>query len=152
MLQQDNNVLQNEFLVTEQRLQNIKQEKTQFKASLKEYQKMIQNVKNLQNVLNWRGGQENEVMESFQVKMYNETIIQATLVDELEALLIFMEELIKRYKGDKKAEDRYAFNQMSQTDQERLTDGLLKAGIRYDRKWEDEEEEEEKNEEKPTAI
>ena len=151
MLEQDNNVLQNEFLVTEQRLQNIKQEKTQFKASLKEYQKMIQNVKNFQNVLNWRGGQENEIMESFQVKMYNETIIQATLVDELEALLIYMEELIKRHKGDKKAEDRYAFNQMSQADQERLTDGLAKASIRYDRKWEDEEEEE-KNEEKPAAF
>lgn len=47
MLEQDKNVLQNESLVTEQRLQNIKQEKTQYKASLKEYQKMIQNVKNL---------------------------------------------------------------------------------------------------------
>lgn len=85
-------------------------------------------------MLSWRSDQENEVMESFQVKMYNETIIQATLVDELEALLAFMEELIKRYKGDKKAEDRYAYYQMSQADQERLTDGLLKAGIRYDRR------------------
>lgn len=102
------------------------------------------------NMLNWKGSQENEVMESFQVKMYNETIVQATLVDELEALLVFMEELIKRYKGDKKAEDRYAFSQMSQTDQERLTDGLHKAGIRYDRKWEDTEEEE--KEENPAAV
>jgi hypothetical protein len=30
-------------------------------------------------------------------------------VDELEGLLIFMEELIKKHKGEKSAEDRYAF-------------------------------------------
>lgn len=62
-LQQDNNVLQNEFLVAEHRLQNIKQEQMQTKESLQEYQQMIQNVKNLQSVLNWKGTQENEDLE-----------------------------------------------------------------------------------------
>lgn len=74
-LQQDNNVLQNEFLVAEQRLQNIKQEQLQTKENLQEYQKMIQNVKNLQSALNWKGAQENEDLERIQVKLYNETII-----------------------------------------------------------------------------
>lgn len=62
-LQQDSNVLQNEFLVAEHRLQNIKQEQMQTKESLQEYQQMIQNVKNLQSVLNWKGTQENEDLE-----------------------------------------------------------------------------------------
>jgi hypothetical protein len=56
--------------------------------------------------------------------MYNQTIIQATLVDELEGLLIFMEELIKKHKGDKQAEDRYAFQQLSEMDQERVGEVL----------------------------
>ena len=62
-LQQDANVLQNEFLVAENRLQNIKQEQSQTRESLQEYQHMIQNVKNLQSVLNWKGTQENEDLE-----------------------------------------------------------------------------------------
>lgn len=63
------------------------------------------------------------------------------MADELEALLIFMEELIKSMKGDKKAEDRYAFNQLSQSDQERVGDLLEKVDIRYRKKWDDDEEE-----------
>ena len=45
-----------------------------------------------------------------------------------------MEELIKNMKGDKKAEDRYAFNQLSQSDQERVGDLLEKVDIRYRKK------------------
>ena len=71
--------------------------------------------------------------------MYNQTIIQATLVDELESLLIFMEELIKKHKGDKTAEDRYAFQQMSDVDRERVGEVLQKVGISYpERRWSDE--------------
>ena len=50
-----------------------------------------------------------------------------------------MEELIKSMKGDKKAEDRYAFNQLSQSDQERVGDLLEKVDIRYRKKWDDDE-------------
>ena len=57
-----------------------------------------------------------------------------------------MEELIKNMKGDKKAEDRYAFNQLSQSDQERVGDLLEKVDIRYRKKWDGEEQpEEQKN-------
>lgn len=52
-------------------------------------------------------------MESLQVRKYQQTIIQATLTDEMDQLIIFLEELIKRLKGDKTAEDQYAFQQLS---------------------------------------
>jgi hypothetical protein len=43
----------------------------------------------------WKKKRENDEMESLQVRKYQQTII--------------LEELIKRLKGDKTAEDLYAF-------------------------------------------
>lgn len=63
--------------------------------------------------------------------MYNQTIIKASLEDELEGLLIFMEELIKKHKGFKNAEDRYAFTQLSDMDRERVGEVLAKVGEVY---------------------
>ncbi len=48
-------------------------------------------------------------MENYQVRYYDQTIVQANLEEEMEALLNFMEELIKRKKGEKKFEDIQAF-------------------------------------------
>jgi len=96
-------------MLTDSRLHNIKQEKQLIQESLEDYQQFIEHVQSLQKVFTWKGGEENQEMENLQVRMYNQTIIQATLVDELEGLLIFMEELIKKHKGDKAAEDSYAF-------------------------------------------
>lgn len=49
----------------------------------------------------------------------------------MEALLEFLEELIKRHKGDKSAEDHFAFQQLGETDQERVSEVLNKVGINY---------------------
>ena len=73
-------------------------------------------------------------MESLQVRKYQQTIIQATLVDEMDQLIIFLEELIKRLKGDKTAEDLYAFQQLSDQDQERVNELLVKVGLGYSSK------------------
>ena len=59
--------------------------------------------------MQWKKKRENDEMESLQVRKYQQTIIQATLTDEMDQLIIFLEELIKRLKGDKTAEDLYAF-------------------------------------------
>lgn len=42
-----------------------------------------------------------------------------------------MEELIKKHKGDKAAEDRIAYQQLSEMDQERVGEVLQKVGIVY---------------------
>lgn len=68
------------------------------------------------------------------MRKYQQTIIQATLVDEMDQLIIFLEELIKRLKGDKTAEDLYAFQQLSDQDQERVNELLVKVGLGYSSK------------------
>lgn len=63
------------MIVTESRLKNIKQEKYQSDRSKNEYLKMMENVKNLEEVINWKNNQENEEMQQFEVRLYNQTII-----------------------------------------------------------------------------
>ena len=53
------------------------------------------------------------------------------MIDETEALLGFMEELIRRLKKDSDAEDFYAFQQLSENDQERVNEVLNKVDITY---------------------
>lgn len=127
-------VLQNELAVNDQRLQNIKKEKYQFEKAQAEFDKIIGHIESFQNTVQWKKKRENEEMESLQVRKYQQTIIQATLVDEMDQLIIFLEELIKRLKGDKTAEDLYAFQQLSDQDQERVNELLVKVGLGYSSK------------------
>ena len=70
-------------------------------------------------------------MESLQVRNYNQTIIQATLGDETDSLLAFMEHLIIRLKNNGKADDYYAFQELSEGDQERVNEVLKTVNISY---------------------
>lgn len=64
-------------MVTESRLQNIKQEKQLIQDSLNDYKSFIENVQSLQKVFTLKGSEENQEMENLQVRMYQQTIIQA---------------------------------------------------------------------------
>jgi hypothetical protein len=55
-------------------------------------------------------------MQQFEVRLYNQTIIQHSLQEEMEALLEFLEELIKRHQGDNSAQDAFSFGQLCQSD------------------------------------
>lgn len=77
-------VLQNELAVNDQRLQNIKKEKYQFEKAQAEFDKIISHIESFQNTVQWKKKRENEEMESLQVRKYQQTIIQATLVDEMD--------------------------------------------------------------------
>jgi len=50
----------------------------------------------------------------------------------MEALQEFLIELIKNHQGDKNATDQFAFSQLCQSDQERVSELLNKVNIRYD--------------------
>lgn len=100
-LESEINQLNNDIKLTEQRLNNIRDEQEFYSSTAKEYAKMIQDINNLVAAMSWKGEVEKDEMESLQVRLYNQTIIQATMADELEQLTAFLEELIKRHKGDK---------------------------------------------------
>ena len=130
-LEADTQILQNELIVTESRLQNIQKEKKQLERSNLEYQKLIDHVLNFKTSVEWKESKENEEMQHFEVRLYNQTIIQHSLQEEMEALLEFMIELIKRHQGDNTAQDAFVFQQLCQSDQERVSELLYKVGIKY---------------------
>ena len=49
----------------------------------------------------------------------------------MEKLLYFIEELIKKRKGEKYSEDYLAFQELCEGDQERVNELLAKEGINY---------------------
>uniref|UniRef100_A0A7S3CLY4 Uncharacterized protein n=1 Tax=Strombidium rassoulzadegani TaxID=1082188 RepID=A0A7S3CLY4_9SPIT len=130
-LQSDALVLQNELAIKEGSLQNIKQEKQEFQGLIKAYQEMIHNSSSFENSLLWHQNHENLFLESLEVTNYNRSIDQANLVEEMEALFGFLEEIIKRLTGDPSAEDLYAFQQLGESDKEDLGDFLKKIGLSY---------------------
>jgi hypothetical protein len=85
----------------------------EFGASARELLGDYYHVKNtskeLGELLMWLREHENKKMESFQVTHYDRTIEKATLQEEIEGLFGFMEEVVKKMKGDKNAEDFYMF-------------------------------------------
>jgi hypothetical protein len=56
--------LENQYMLTESRLHNIKQEKKLIQESLVDYNKFIEHVQSLQKVFTWKGGEENQEMEN----------------------------------------------------------------------------------------
>lgn len=74
-LQQSINEQQNEQIIIESRLKNVKQEKYQNDRSKNEYLKMTENVMSLENIIKWKDACENEEMQQFEVRLYNQTII-----------------------------------------------------------------------------
>ena len=49
----------------------------------------------MERSLQWKEKKENEEMEEIEVRNYQQTITQATLREEMEALQVFFEEIIK---------------------------------------------------------
>jgi hypothetical protein len=92
---------------------------------------MINNVTSFKKSVVWKEQKEKEEMQQFEVRLYNQTIIQHSLQEEMDALLEFLEELIKRHQGDNKAQDKFIFQQLCQSDQERVSELLSKVGIKY---------------------
>lgn len=96
---------------------------------------MIQHVQDFKKSVEWKEQKENEEMQQFEVRLYNQTIIQHSLQEEMEALLEFLEELIKKHQGDSSAQDAFSFAQLCQSDQERVSELLIKVGIKYQVNW-----------------
>lgn len=132
-LKDDIFILQNEFTLTEQRLQNIRQEKTLLKQSNKEYTEILTQLGGFQGVLHEKGNEENQDMENLQVKNYQETILKAQLQEDMDAYLIYLEEFIKRTKGDLLAEDYFALKELNFEDQQTIQDVLEKFGFNYEK-------------------
>ena len=56
---------------------------------------------------------------------------KATFAEDLELVLVFMEEFIKRHTGQSKARDEMAFKSLNEGDRENINEMLKTYGIHY---------------------
>ena len=81
--------------------------------------------------LKWKLAQETSQREQVEVDNYKQTVVQADLDLEIDSIVCFMDELIKRQRGDHDAQDLYAFRDLLDIDQERVNELLHRFGIGY---------------------
>ena len=62
---------------------------------------------------------------------YEQSVKKATFAEDLELVLVFMEEFIKKHTGQTKARDDQAFKQLSDGDRENINEMLKTYGIHY---------------------
>ena len=77
---------------------------------------MTQNYDEMCKTLDWKTKLENDKKELNEVDHYKQTIVQADLNVETDAIIVFMEEIIKRFRGDQTAEDFLAFQDLVDLD------------------------------------
>jgi hypothetical protein len=69
--------------------------------------------------------------EELEVHQYEQSVRKATLVEDTDMVLMFMEEFIKKHTGNSKAKDDVAFRELSEADKESVNEMLKGFGIQY---------------------
>ena len=96
-----------------------KEEREKFAAMMKTLETKIQS--------------ERERQEELEVQMYEQSVKMATLSEDTEKVLTFMEEFIKRQigGGSQKPRDNTMFRELSENDKESVNELLKSLGVQY---------------------
>ncbi len=62
---------------------------------------------------------------------YEQSVKKATLAEDTEMVLMFMEEFIKKHTGQKSSKDDLAYRELSEGDKESVNEMLRGFGIQY---------------------
>ena len=63
--------------------------------------------------------------------LYEQSVKKATLVEDTEMVLVFLEEFLKRHTAKGSAKDDLAFKDLSEPDREAVNEMLKSFGIQY---------------------
>lgn len=85
-------------------------------------------VKNLQR----KQKEEQLRQEELEVHQYEQSVRKATLVEDTDMVLVFLEEFLKKQTGNgKAARDELAFKDLAEADKEAVNEMLKGFGIQY---------------------
>lgn len=73
---------------------------------------------------------EQERMEILEVQNYEQTLKSATMSEDNDSLLVFIEEFIKKQLGQK-SKDILVFRELNESDKEDINEVLRSSGIQY---------------------
>lgn len=74
--------------------------------------------------------EEQARQEELEVHQYEQSVRKATLAEDTEMVLMFMEEFIKKHSGHK-SKDELAYRELSEGDKESVNEMLKGFGIQY---------------------
>jgi hypothetical protein len=104
----------------------LKAERQTLELVLNSLTDFIECIKSCIGSLRTQGAEDTVVIQEIEVKHYQESILAATLDDDMDNLIAFLEELIRKFKEDKAAQDKFMFRQLSDDDKELLGPLLAK--------------------------
>ena len=84
-------------------------------------------MRNMQDKLS----EERHRQEELEVQQYEQSVKMATLMEDADKVLQFMEEFIKRQTGAPKPRDNTMFRELSDTDRENVNEILKAIGVQY---------------------
>lgn len=85
----------------------------------------------LENIKDKVREEKDTIEENLEVQVYEQSIKGATLSEESDKILAFLEEFIKKYSGQKSAKDVLLYRELQESDKENINDVLKSFGIVY---------------------
>eukprot|EP00347_Sterkiella_histriomuscorum_P019169 403342679 len=124
-------VIQNEHQYLQLRLENVKKENKLIEENITLQKQLESHQDSLIKHLSVKSKEEQGRQEELEVHQYEQSVKRATLVEDIDMVLTFMEEFIKRNTGVKNAKDEAAFRELSEGDRESVNEMLQGFNINY---------------------
>ena len=132
-LEQDIFVIQNEHQSLLTKLENIRRETKIVEEHISLNRELEKHQESMMKTLEVKIQGERERQEELEVQVYEQSVKMATLSEDTEKVLTFMEEFIKRQigGGSQKPKDNTIFRELNENDRESVNELLKSLGVQY---------------------
>jgi len=124
-------VIQNEHLALQTKLDNVRRESKLIEEQVALGKQREGHLDSLVRTLAGKVEGERQRQEALEVQQYEQSVKMATLSEDSDQVLAFMEEFIKRHTGGAKPRDNTLFRELSDGDREAVNEILKSLGIQY---------------------
>lgn len=113
------------------KLENVKRENKTIEESIQQGKLLEKHQDSIIKSLQSKQKEEQERQEELEVQQYEQSVKTATLMEDHEKILTFIEEFIKRKQGIKGAKDNTVFRELGEQDRESINEMLKPSGLVY---------------------
>lgn len=130
-LEQAITVIQNEYNAQQSKLENIKRESKLVEEQITLNKEIERHQDSLLKSIGEKVRIETERQEYLEVQLYDQSVKKATMSEDQDKVLLFLEEFIKRQTGAPKPKDNTMFRELSDSDRESVNEILKPIGVHY---------------------
>lgn len=130
-MEQAAGVIQNEFNAQQCRLENIRRESKLVEEQIALNREVERHQDSLIKSIGEKLRAETERQEYLEVQLYDQSVRKATMAEDQDKVLLFLEEFVKRQTGAAKPRDNTMFRELGDGDRECVNELLKPLGIQY---------------------